>query len=427
MQKIPFFHSYDPNSKKLTLRGATYFPKAIFNFADDIEILDAPNGQLTSLPGDFARLNRLRIALFTNNLFEVVPEVLSECPNLSMLSLKSCRISKFAENALPTKLRWLILTQNHLEKLPTSMGDLTNLEKLSLAGNRLQTLPESMVACKRLGLIRISANNFTEPPPDWLFTLPCLSWYGDNGNPFSEKRLSTKNSLLPDIHWDEIEFGDKIGESPSSRVFRGTLKTTGLLIAVKIFKGELTSDGYPADDMSSSVAAGTHPNLIKILGKIIGNPDKNFGLALSLIPATYKSLGLPPDFRTCTRDTFPAKTIFSLPYILTVLKGVASACRHLHSQGIAHGDIYAHNILTDGDGNSLLGDFGAATFYDRSKSSVRERIDVRAFGCLVEDLLGHAEKSNDTIILKKLTNLRQACTNENMSARPLFADIYKTL
>ena len=43
------------------------------------------------------------------------------------------------------------------------------------------------------------------------------------------------------------------------------LKKIGQEVAVKVFKGGLTSDGFPADDMRASLAAGTHENLIKIL------------------------------------------------------------------------------------------------------------------------------------------------------------------
>lgn len=422
MQNIPFFSSYEPKTKQLILRGATHFSREIFDFADEIEILDVSHGTLSSLPNDFARLHKLKIAFFSNNLFTSVPEVLSECVGLSMVGFKSCKISNFAENALPASIRWLILTGNCLEKLPASMGKLIQLQKLSLTGNRLKSLPDEMVACNRLELLRLSANNFSAEPPAWLFTLPRLTWYGDNGNPFSHNNSATQSSLQ-DISWEEIEFNEKIGESPSSRVFRGVLKKSQQEVAVKVFKGGLTSDGFPADDMRASLAAGTHENLIKILGKLLPNSDQQEGLVLSLVPPTYKRLGLPPDFETCSRDTYPANTVFSLPYILNVLKGIASACQHLHERGLAHGDIYAHNILTNSAGHSLLGDFGAASFYDPLSGRVREQLDVRAFGCLVEDLLDHVETGSDKKMVAKLRGLQKACLNENIADRPVFREV----
>jgi serine/threonine protein kinase len=53
----------------------------------------------------------------------------------------------------------------------------------------------------------------------------------------------------------------------------------------------------------------------------------------------------------------------SIPHqALRVSGGIAAACAELHSKGVMHGDIYGHNILwRSSDGQSLLGDFGAAT------------------------------------------------------------------
>ena len=143
----------------------------------------------------------------------------------------------------------------------------------------------------------------------------------------------------------------------------------------------------------------------------------------------------------------------TLSFILRVLTGIASACAHLHhascststattaasaaavgrtTRGIMHGDLYAHNILVDDVGHALLTDFGAATFKEEEEAfstgtaslgsaldstgtssgqgagmdedmtkeqreeqeahqgQLLERIEVRAFGCLLDDLLTQA-------------------------------------
>ena len=41
--------------------------------------------------------------------------------------------------------------------------------------------------------------------------------------------------------------------------------------------------------------------------------------------------------------------------------GVARALSHLHSLGICHGDVYAHNVLADDKGHAVLCDYGART------------------------------------------------------------------
>jgi hypothetical protein len=59
-----------------------------------------------------------------------------------------------------------------------------------------------------------------------------------------------------------------------------------------------------------------------------------------------------------------------------------------------HGDLYAHNTLLGPDGHALIGDFGAASFVDvadRKTAEALERLEVRAYGCLLEELLERVE------------------------------------
>lgn len=415
MQSIPFFHSYNPVTKQLTLRGATYFPEEVFQFANEIEILDAAGGTLTNLPDDFYRLHQLKVLFLSQNQFEEVPAVLAACPNLTMVGLKSCRIRRLPEQALPVQLRWLVLTHNQLTTLPQSMGELTQLQKLSLAGNRLSSLPESMQACRALELMRLAANNFGQAPPDWVWQLPRLAWYGDAGNPFCPVPTLPP---VPTIAWDELTIGDVIGESPSSRVYRAHVDSTRSELAVKVYKGEMTSDGNQTDDLNMTVAAGKHPNLIPLLGKLAPQA----GLVFDLVPPSYTRLGLPPSLQSCTRDTYPFDAVFSLPFIIQVLIGIARACQYVHNRGLMHGDLYAHNILANDVGQALLGDFGAASYYSSESQQQRERIDVRAFGYLIDDLLTRCA-STDSATLKKLFDVRQICLQERPAARPLFSEI----
>jgi serine/threonine protein kinase len=155
--------------------------------------------------------------------------------------------------------------------------------------------------------------------------------------------------VLPDIDWAELTLGEILGEGASGVIYQG-LWTTQLgqkEVAIKIFKGEVTSDGLPADEMAAHLAAGCHDNLVNVLGKLSNEPQEKLGLVFSFIPPDYKSLGQPPDFDTCTRDTYSASASFSLPVILRIAIGIASAAAHLHGFGIMHGDLYAHNILVN--------------------------------------------------------------------------------
>lgn len=421
-------------SKRLKLAcSLTQFPSEIFAIADSLEILDLSNNHLRALPDEFERLKHLKIVFFTNNDFEEIPEVLSQCPNLKMVSFKSNQIASVGEHSLPPSIRWLILTNNKIETLPASFGSMSHLQKLMLAGNRLQSLPEEMALCKNLELIRLSANQLAALPP-WLFSLPRLSWLAYAGNPMCSAE-ATHQPVLPDIDWGEVRLGEILGQGASGVIYQGlwTTKLAQKEVAIKIFKGEITSDGLPADEMAASLAAGCHDNLVNVLGKLSNEPKEKQGLVFSFIPPDYKNLGQPPDFDTCTRDTYSANASFPLPVILRLTIGIASVAAHLHAEGIMHGDLYAHNILVDETGHSLLGDFGAASFYDPSNvviGQALERLEVRAFGCLLEDMLDRCtleESSEHTWAVESLRCLQQDCLNQVLSQRPRFTEIGERL
>lgn len=431
METLNLLRSFQlAGSKRLKIScGLTQFPSEIFAIADSLEILDLSNNHLRVLPDEFERLKHLKIVFLTNNDFEEIPEVLSQCLELKMVSFKSNQIKSVGEHALPHSIRWLILTNNQIEKLPASLGSMSHLQKLMLAGNRLESLPDEMASCQNLELIRLSANQLQRLPP-WLFTLPRLSWLAYAGNPLCGVP-ATHKSVLPDIDWAELTLGETLGQGASGVIYKG-LWTTELAqkeVAIKIFKGEVTSDGLPADEMAASLAAGCHNNLVNVLGKLSNAPQDKQGLVFSFIPPDYKSLGQPPDFDTCTRDTYHANASFSLPVILRLTIGIALAAAHLHAKGIMHGDLYAHNILVNEMGNSLLGDFGAASFYDPREvviGQALERLEVRAFGCLLEDMLDRCtlqEESEYSWAVESLRRLQQECLKPVLSERPRFTEI----
>lgn len=400
--------------KRLNLReNLTTFPKEIFDLADTLEILDLSGNALSSLPEDISRLTKLKIAFFSNNRFTDIPSF-KGCDNLYMIGFKSNLIETFDEDILPEGISWLILTDNRLRTLPRSIGKLTRLQKCALAGNRLESLPGEMASCRNLELLRLSANRLEEIP-SWLWSLPKLSWLAFSGNPCS----GTQTFDLQEIEYDMLEVKEKLGSGASGEIYKAYSAPHAEEVALKLFKGSITSDGYAHDEMNAYMSVGEHPNLIKVLSKLRG--DERLGLVLEYIPVVYRNLGLPPDFETCTRDTFESRTTFTPKTILEVAKAIASAAAHLHARGLMHGDLYAHNILINDENHCYLGDFGAASFYEPHRKEF-ERIEVRAFGCLLEDMLSLCPIKEGEVY-EKLEKLREQCMNEEPSKRPLFAEM----
>ncbi|RYX89443.1 MAG: protein kinase [Comamonadaceae bacterium] len=407
--------------------GLTEFPPEIYDLADSLEVLNLSGNLLTSLPDDLTRLHRLRVIFCSENRFTSLPAVLGQCPALEMVGFKTNQIRDVPPQALPPPLRWLILTDNEVETLPAAIGRCEGLQKLMLAGNRLSHLPAELANCRQLELLRISANRF-DALPDWLTTLPRLAWLACAGNPMERV---TAEAALHTVNWNDLTIGQLLGEGASGRIYQAQWRGNGdtTPVAVKLFKGEVTSDGWPRSEMTASLTAGAHGNLIPVAGPLAGHPQGVAGLVMHFIPQAYTTLAGPPSLASCTRDVYAAGTSFTAGKVLRIANSVAAAGAHLHASGLVHGDLYAHNLQCNADGHCLLGDMGAASFlpHDATLSNALQRLETRAFGCLLEELLAHADASLDGPVRGALKALRDDCLQEATGYRPLFPDIVQRL
>ena len=411
--------------------GLKEVPPEIFDLADSLEILHLTGNELSDLPDDLPRLKKLRILFCSQNLFRHLPPVLGDCPSLRMVGFKANAIETVAEKSLSPSLRWLILTDNRISHLPASLGNCREMQKLMLSGNLLASLPEEMAQCSQLELLRLAANRFTELP-SWLLALPRLAWLAFGGNP-----CSTLPNLpaLPSIEWSQLSIREKLGAGASGDIYKAAL-TRGddaapLPVAVKLFKGAVTSDGLPGQEMIACMAAGVHPHLTETLGRVTGHPDKTEGLVMSLIPSECRNLAGPPSFDSCTRDVYAEGTRFSVAETLQIAKAVASSSAHLHSRGLLHADLYAHNVLWDPLKTCLFGDFGAASFFSQAPPAQAEslqKIEARAFGYLLEELLERCvAEPGDKLAWNALKTLQHQCLTLHIADRPLFSEIQEEL
>ncbi|MCL6486565.1 MAG: serine/threonine-protein kinase [Janthinobacterium lividum] len=404
--------------------GLTDFPREIFDLADSLEILDLSGNALSSLPDDLPRLHQLRIIFCSDNLFITLPAILGSCQKLSMIGFKENRIRTVPAAALPPGLRWLTLTDNAIEVLPDELGNCRELQKLMLAGNCLTSLPASLANCRQLELVRIAANRYTALP-DCLLSLPRLSWLAYAGNPLTEGRelAALADAGAAGVAWQRLALGQQLGEGASGVIYRATLDER-TDVAVKVFKGAMTSDGLPRSEMAACISAGAHASLIPIIGALDAHPQGASGLVMPLIDAVFGNLAGPPSLASCTRDVYADGVRFDVPQVLAIAHGIASAMCQLHARGIVHGDLYGHNILHAHGGTCLLGDFGAASMFapDSAQGHLLQGIEVRAFGVLLGELLVHC-----TTHLPILQALQDACVQEEVLQRPKFERIERAL
>jgi hypothetical protein len=414
-------------SRRLGLScGLREFPAEIYGLADSLEIFDWSNNLLTELPDDLVRLRKLKVIFCSGNPFLRLPEVLGECAELEMVGFKSCGIDSVPDAAIPERLKWLVLTDNRIDRLPESLGDCGRLQKLMLAGNRLEHLPDGMQACGNLELVRLSANRFRSFP-EWLFRLPRLSWLALGGNPWHEAEI---RDGLPEIDWQHLDLDVRLGEGASGvihkarwRGFDDDSRSRSVAVAVKVSKGEMTSDGLPECEMAVCLSVGSHPNLVGVLGRTVNHPEGREGLVMPLIDPMFTILANPPDLTTFTRDVYAEERVFDQETVLRMARSLAAAAAHLHERGIRHGDLYGHNILWDGSGHCLLGYFGAASFYP--PGSGLERVEVRADGGGGGELLDKMDGAGNG--MEEIRGLQSSCVSEVTDERPSFTEICRRL
>ena len=408
--------------------GLSELPEEIFALADTLEVLNLSGNRLRELPHQLTRLHKLQVLFASDNDFEVLPEVLGDCPALQMVGFKANRIADVPAAALPPALRWLTLTDNTIEHLPAALGQRPALQKLMLAGNRLRALPDSLQQAHRLELLRISANRLTEVP-GWLTELPRLSWLALAGNAMGW--VVRGGSELPGMAWSDLTHGPLLGEGASGHIYQVQARGWPQPLALKLFKGQVTSDGLPEDELAACLAAGQHPALTTPVARLTGHPAQAQGLLMPLIPSAHVNLAGPPSLDSCTRDVYPQGFQLSGASALRIASDVAGAVAHLHQRGVMHGDVYAHNIQIDPlQGQARLGDFGAATRLPTDRPELRQRLlalEVRALGCLLQELALAAQAQAHHPAVQALQNMAQVCLSEQPRQRPSVMEVAQAL
>lgn len=214
-----------------------------------------------------------------------------------------------------------------------------------------------------------------------------------------------------------------------SCVYLSRCEWDGQEVAVKLFRSDTSPDGHCKTEIAISLLL-CHSNLPRVLATVHDQSGKVVGLLMPLLRGG--AMADRPDGVSVLRCRWEQDTSFSESFVLKVGMQVASALHHLHRQHyICHGDIYAHNIVIDQDsGNACLLDFGASFHYDPKDQVDFQRLEVRAYGLFLQDLLLHirvrrqqqSHTSNDPLM-----NLVKACICEEVRKRPEFAEIVQIL
>lgn len=405
----------------------------------DIVQLDLSGQGLSSLPECMdTRLPNLSILFLSNNRFAQVPAVIGQCPQLQMVAFKSNNgcLTSIHPDALQSQLRWLILTDNALTEIPDTIARCGLLQKCMLAGNRLTRLPSTAAISqlKNLQLIRLASNRLEQAPME-LLSLPNLCWVALGDNPFLQTKDPTSSNpsindktnnqtsrVIPVLANLDTVDGRVLGTGAGG-VTRA-VQYQGRTVAVKTYHSNaMTSDGNPAterqvallasqlyyhsiDNSQSTIPTKRSNNSTPPLIQVLGECEKTGSLVMEFLE-NFQTLAQPPNMETCSRDVYlpidESDGNTSRPWTwdpaLNLVTQLLDAMVRLHGAGIAHGDFYGHNILVQQSDlyQVKLSDFGAAFFYDKSApyGPFLERIELRAFAVLVQEVAAHLLLLND--------------------------------
>ena len=106
--------------------------------------------------------------------------------------------------------------------------------------------------------------------------MPSLTWLAYAGNPLETEADAAALEATPRIDWSALRLEQQLGEGASGVIHQAVVaarrRSRRCTVAVKLYKGEMTSDGSPLHEMNACITAGLHPNLIRVEGRIVGHP-----------------------------------------------------------------------------------------------------------------------------------------------------------
>jgi hypothetical protein len=382
-------------------------------------------GALAFSIGDLVCLESLNVA---HNDLKSLPKSLGNCAKLRVLGLRS--------NALTTlpdcvgdlaQLESLFLTDNRLTELPATMGKLTKLRKLQAASNCLRTLPgELFEGALELEMVRVPCNRIDHLPPA-MGRHPKLCWLSLAGNPaWCAPPQRPTGRHIPTIKGDDLRYDDAAAALGPSGASGGVFPATwrGEHVAVKRFVAGVSPDGAPKDEIDAACAV-QHPCCVDVLA-VVEEP----GLAMVMALLHGQPLGGRPTPQSLLRCTYPPGTTWSPAAALAIATDVAAGCAACAAARVAHGDVYAHNVVVppahhDGDAMNVsrsratLVDMGAAFAYPTSDATGIDfqRLEVRAFGLMLQEL---AQRSGPHPALMALA---ARCLDCDVASRPSFAEL----
>jgi serine/threonine-protein kinase len=147
--------------------------------------------------------------------------------------------------------------------------------------------------------------------------------------------------------------GKLIGEGGMGKVYEATQEFMGRSVAVKVINQEYTSDKVKALRFFQEIRALVkldHANIVTIFDA--GRVHRSYYYAMELLPGPS------------LKDHVDSKKALPENEALSIIRSIALALGHAHSNSVVHRDVKPENIIFDSHKVPKLMDFGIAMHHD---------------------------------------------------------------
>jgi predicted Ser/Thr protein kinase len=148
--------------------------------------------------------------------------------------------------------------------------------------------------------------------------------------------------------FNDIKFGEQLGQGGSGQVFKGKWKNTDVALKVSMTQANQSVIA----ELSLMINLRPHPNVVQLFGYSV-HPETN---SIILI-LEFCNGGSLDDYLV------DQKTAISAAQKIQMLQGIARGIVHLHSNNIVHRDLAARNVLLH-QGEPKITDFGMSRVVD---------------------------------------------------------------
>lgn len=388
-----------------------FLPPSLGNLSE-LSILDLGYNKLQgniSLVGNFKQL--VNLSLSSNKFSGEIPDSLGQCQQLINLTMDR----NFLTGEIPISLGNLVglnlldLSHNNLSgTIPTTLTALQSLRRLDLSFNKLQgPVPQNgvfgnasavsldgnlglcggvrdlqMLSCtaipqkvgRRYNLIKVLIPIF-----GFMSLILLVYFLILLVNKMSRKTYSPETAF--GAHFPKVSYSDLaqattnfsetnlVGRGSYGSVYRGKLKESELVVAVKVFDLEMPGAERSFLSECEALRSIQHRNLLPIITAC--STVDNSGNVFKALVYEFMPNG---NLDTWLHDKGDGKSTkhLGLNQRISIAVNLADALDYLHhdcGRPTIHCDLKPSNILLNDDMTAVLGDFGIARFYLDSISS----------------------------------------------------------